>query len=165
MMLLKIQSFFLIFQKIFNYIQYSVQKTCKKHEKTRWFVSPKNVFSVCLWVINIMRKTVKLNDLDSSSAHVFEAIPRAERPQKWCFWKFGVLCPFLFATITYTRQFEARAEKSWFLNQKCSGLLKIIKSEHAFYSIASLSCSKPCSKPWFFRKSSMGTLQKSQNVH
>ena len=72
---------------------------------------------------------------------------------------------FWTATITYTRQFGARAEKSWFLHQKCSELLIIIKSEHVFYSIASWSCSKPCSKPWFFRKSSMGTVQKSQNVH
>ena len=69
---------------------------------------------------------------------------------------------FWTASITYTRQFGARAEKSWFLNQKYSGLLNIIKSEHVFYSIASLSCSKPCPKPWFFRKSSMGTLEKSQ---
>ena len=61
-------------------------------------------------------------------------------------WKTWIFM-FWTATITYTRQFEARAEKSWFLNQKCSGLLKIIKSEHVFYSIASLSCSKPCPKP------------------
>ena len=80
---------------------------------------------------------------------------------------YEVLCEkhriFMFwtATITYTKQFEARAEKSWFLNQKYSGLLKIMKNEHAFYSIASLNCSKQCSKPRLFRKSSMGTLKKS----
>ena len=59
---------------------------------------------------------------------------------------------FWTASTKYTRQFGARAEKSWFLNQKCSGLLKIIKSEHVFYSIASLSCSKPCPKPCVFSK-------------
>ena len=72
---------------------------------------------------------------------------------------------FWTASITLARQFGARAEKSWFLNQKCSGSFKIIKSEQLFYSIVPLCCSKPYPKPWFFGKSSMGTLEKSQNVH
>ena len=96
MMLLKFRSFTSIFLKIFNYIRYSVQKTCKKHEKTRWFVSPKNVFPVCLCIINMMRKTVKMSALDPSSEHVFEAIPRGERPPKWCSWKFKVLLKWTF---------------------------------------------------------------------
>ena len=58
MMLLKFRSFTTIFLKSFNYIRYSVPKTCKKHEKTRWFLSSKNVFSFCLCIINIMRKSI-----------------------------------------------------------------------------------------------------------
>ena len=72
---------------------------------------------------------------------------------------------FWTASITSTKQFGARAEKSWFLNRKSSGPIKIIKSEQLFYSIASCWCSKPCSRLRFFGKSSMGTLEKLQKCY
>ena len=68
-------------------------------------------------------------------------------------------------SVSSTRQFDAGTEKSLFLTRKSSGSVRIVKNEHLFERITPCCCSKPCPKPWFFGKSSMGTLEKSQNVH
>ena len=48
-----------------------------------------------------------------------------------------LISSFWTASITYTRRFGPEAEKSWFLNRKSSGSMKIIKSEHVFCRITS----------------------------
>ena len=59
---------------------------------------------------------------------------------------------FWTASITYTRQFGARAEKSWFLNPKCSGSLKIIKKWTGFLLNRLAMLLKTVSKTVIFRK-------------
>ena len=48
---------------------------------------------------------------------------------------------------------------------KSFGSLKITKIQHVFRPFASFWSSKSCPESWFFGKSSMGTLQKSQKCH
>ena len=79
-------------------------------------------------------------------------------------WKI-VIFTFWTALITRKMQLVAGPEKLWFLSRKSSGSLKITKILHLFQQFTSLWSSKSRSESWFFGKSSMGTLQKSQKCH
>ena len=79
-------------------------------------------------------------------------------------WK-SVIFTFWTAPITSTEQLVAKPEKSWFLMRKSSRSMKITKTEQLFRSFTSWWSSKSCPESWFFGKSSIGNLQKSQKCH
>ena len=80
----------------------------------------------------------------------------------WGNWRKSSFFSFRTLWITVLRQFATDVEKWWFRSRKSSELVEITKNEQLLKQITSIQCSKPCSKSWFFGKSSMRTLQKSR---
>ena len=63
------------------------------------------------------------------------------------------------------RRFASEAEKYTILIEKCSGSGKIAENRCIFSRIVSCNAAEHGPKSWFFRKTSMGTLEKSSKVH